>query len=286
MKVLITGAKGQLGRALQAEAPTGVELVALDRAGLDLADGGTIAAALDRHQPDLILNAAAYTAVDKAETEPELAEAINAAAPGFLAAWAARSGARLVHVSTDFVFDGRRSRAYPPDAPVCPLGIYGASKAAGERVVQEVLPQALIVRTAWVYGAGGRNFVSTMLRLMRERGAVRVVADQIGTPTHARSLARALWALAVAGTRGIHHFTDAGAASWYDFAVAIAEEGLALGLLDAMAAVEPIASEDYPTPAVRPAFSVLDCASAWAVTGKPAHWRQELRMMLKEEKNA
>lgn len=286
MKVLITGAKGQLGGVLQAEAPAGVDLVALDRAGLDLADSDAIASALDRHKPGLILNAAAYTAVDKAESEPALAEAVNAAAPGLLAAWAARAGARLVHVSTDFVFDGSRSRAYPPDAPVHPLGVYGASKAAGERAVQSALPEALIVRTAWIYGAGGRNFVATMLRLMRERGAVRVVADQIGTPTHARSLARALWALSAAGTRGIHHFTDAGAASWYDFAVAIAEEGLALGLLDAMAAVEPIATEDYPTPAVRPAFSMLDCGSAWAVTGKPAHWRQELRMMLKEEKSA
>src|SRR3546814_215644 len=163
------------------------------------------------------------TAVDKAETERDLAMRINAQAPGHLAAAASAAVARLVHVSTDFVFDGTSARPYLPSDPVNPLGVYGASKRAGEEAVLRALPGALILRTAWVYGATGHNFVKTMLRLMRERGRVSVVADQVGTPTHAASLAHAVWSLIDADASGVHHFTDAGIASWYDFAVEIAE---------------------------------------------------------------
>lgn len=282
MKALITGAGGQLGRALAASVPPGWDCVALDRAGCDLASEASIRAAIAEHRPDLVLNAAAYTAVDRAEGEEALATAINGAAPGILRDALAGYGGRLVHVSTDFVFDGGSSRAYQPADPRQPLSAYGRSKAAGEIAAG---PHALVVRTSWVYAAGGANFVRTMLRLMRERDEVRVVADQIGAPTWATGLAETLWALALKGAAGILHHRDAGVASWYDFAVAVQEEALGLGLLDRQVPVIPIPTADYPTPAHRPAFSLLDDAATRAVLGdRPPHWRANLRCMLTEEK--
>lgn len=283
MKVLITGAGGQLGRALQMTAPADAVLLAVDRSRLDIGDREAVMACVQAERPDVIINAAAYTAVDKAEAEPELAMRINAEGPGHLAAAAAICGAQLVQVSTDFVFDGQSAHAWLPEDEPKPLGVYGSSKRAGEVAVQAALPSALIVRTAWVYAATGHNFVKTMLRLMRERGQVSVVADQIGTPTHAVSLAHAIWTLIDKHASGIHHFTDAGTASWYDFAVAIAEEASAIGLLDT-ADVTPIATSAYPTPARRPCFGVLDKTATWALTGIPRHWRAELRLMLAELK--
>lgn len=281
MKVLITGAGGQLGHALQECAPEGARVTALGHAMLDIGDAAAVAHAVADISPDLVINSAAYTAVDKAEGEEAAAFRINAEGPGHLAAAAHAAGARFVHVSTDFVFDGTRSTPYPPDAPTAPLGVYGASKLGGEDAVQAAHPGALIVRTAWVYGVTGHNFVRTMLRLMAERDQVRVVADQIGTPTFAGSLAQALWALDAAGAQGIHHWTDSGAASWYDFAAAIQEEALAIGLLDHAVPVVPIATADYPTPARRPSYSVLDKSAAIALIGAPPpHWRVNLRIML------
>jgi len=281
VKALVTGAGGQLGRALQATAPAGVDLTALDRAALDIGDAPAVAARVYAIAPDLIINAAAYTAVDKAESDGAAARRINAEAPGRLATAAAAIGARFIHVSTDFVFDGTSGAPYRPDHPTAPLGVYGATKLAGEQAVQATHPTALIVRTAWVYGDTGHNFVRTMLRLMAERDEVRVVADQIGTPTYATGLARALWALDAAGATGIHHWTDSGAASWYDFAVAIQEEALGLGLLARAVPVVPIATSAYPTPARRPSYSVLDKSAAVALVGGPApHWRVHLREML------
>jgi len=281
VKVLIMGANGQLGRALQATAPAGAEIVALDRGALDIGDADAVAASVTSVAPDLIVNAAAYTAVDKAESDVAAALRINGEGPGHLAAAAVAAGARFVHVSTDFVFDGSSGTPYLPDHPTDPLGVYGASKLAGEQAARAACPEALIVRTAWVYGVTGHNFVRTMLRLMAEREEVRVVADQIGTPTFADGLARALWALDAAGARGTHHWTDSGAASWYDFAVAIQEEALVLGLLARAVPVVPIATSDFPTPARRPSYSVLDKSSAVALVGAPApHWRVHLRDML------
>lgn len=281
MKVLVAGAAGQLGRALAATAPAGVELVAPDEAAFDICSADSVAATVAAVRPALIVNAAAYTAVDRAESEPERAHAVNAEAAGRLAAAAAQAGARFAHVSTDFVFDGTLARPYRPDDAPNPLSVYGRSKLAGEQAVAAAHPGALILRTAWVHAAGGQNFVATMLRLMRERDEVRVVADQVGTPTHAASLARAIWALEAAGAEGIHHWTDAGVASWYDFALAVGEEALALGLLDRAVPVIPIATADYPTPARRPGFAVLDKAATWALIGPAAHWRVELRQMLR-----
>ncbi len=281
MTVVVTGANGQLGQALQASAPAGATLVPLGRADLDIGDSAAVGAKIAALAPTLIINAAAYTAVDKAQSDADAAHRINAQAPGHLAAAARASGAHFVHVSTDFVFDGAQGRPYAPDHATAPLGIYGASKLAGEAAVAAADPQALIVRTAWVYGVTGANFVRTMLRLMAERDEVRVVADQIGTPTYAASLAEAIWALVAAGASGIHHWTDSGAASWYDFAVAIQEEALAIGLLDRIVPVTPIATADYPTPARRPSYSVLDKRSSIALIGHGApHWRVNLRHML------
>jgi dTDP-4-dehydrorhamnose reductase len=273
MKALIAGAGGQLGRALQACAPAGVTVIAPPEADFDITDPATVARVIAESGADIVFNAAAYTAVDKAEADAALAQRINADAVALLAAQAPR----LVHVSTDFVFEGTASRPYAPDAVPNPVSAYGATKLAGEIAAG---PKALIVRTAWVYAAVGSNFVHTMLRLMRERPEVRVVADQVGTPTHVAGLARALWTLSDAGATGIYHWTDAGAASWYDFAVAIQEEALALGLLDRTVPVIPIRTEDYATPAQRPAYSVLDKTSSWAITGPAAHWRAELRLCL------
>jgi len=282
VRALVVGAGGQLGRALVEAVPKGVTVAALDRTAVDLCNPEAVARAVNEIRPDILFNAAAYTAVDAAESDADAAFALNRDAVTTLARAATRAGARLVHVSTDFVFDGARSTPYPPAATPAPLGVYGRSKAEGETVALAA-PGALVVRTAWVYAAQGRNFALTMLRLMRERPELRVVADQIGTPTHAASLARALWGLAAAGADGIWHYTDAGVASWYDFAVAIAEEAHALKLIPTLPRITPIASHNYPTPARRPAYGVLDKSATWAVLGHPAaHWRAELRLMLAE----
>ncbi len=282
MKVLVTGAGGQLGTALLASAPDGWRVEGIARAECDLADGDSVRAVVVSHEPDLVINAAAYTAVDNAESEEELALAINAGAVAAMVSALDETGGRLIHVSTDFVFDGTSPRPYRPDNQRNPLSAYGRSKAAGEDALRW---QDLLVRTSWVYSAGGVNFVATMLSLMRERDEVRVVADQIGAPTWAPSLAAAIWGLAAENAAGTFHHCDAGVASWYDFAVAIQEEALALGMLERAVPVIPITTADYPTPAVRPAFSLLDCGKTNKALGKiAAHWRTNLRKMLAEEK--
>ena len=280
MKVLIAGSGGQLGRALAATAPAGVTLIAPPEAEFDIADPDAVARVVAAAGADLLVNAAAYTAVDKAETETDTATRINATAVRFLATAAAKAGTRFTHVSTDYVFSGHGPTPYTPATPPAPASAYGRTKLAGEQAAQAHHPGALIIRTAWVYAAQGNNFVRTMLRLMAERDEVRVVADQIGTPTHAASLARAIWALD--GQSGLFHWTDAGVASWYDFAVAIQDEALRLGLLTRQVPVLPIATADYPTPAQRPAYSVLDKAGSWAITGPARHWRAELIDCLKD----
>lgn len=283
MKVLITGADGQLGHELQATAPEAVRILACSRARLDVTRAGDVSATLRELGPQVIIHAAAFTAVDRAEEEPELAEAVNADGARNVAQAAAAASARLIHLSTDFVFDGRRGRPYPPGAEPHPLGVYGATKARGERYVREVLGnQALILRTAWVYSRHGVNFVRTMLRLLAERPDLAVVDDQIGSPTWARGLARAIWrAVERPGLRGTQHWTDAGVASWYDFAVAIQEEATAAGLLQSRCVVRAVSSDEYPTAARRPACGVLDKKTTWRALGLTApHWRRQLRAML------
>jgi dTDP-4-dehydrorhamnose reductase len=287
MKILVLGGGGQVARAVAASAPAAHSVLVKSPHDLDITDESQLLSALEGGA-DWIVNGAAYTAVDRAESEADRAREVNATAVGTMARAAARSGCRLLHLSTDFVFDGRSNRAYlPGDAPH-PLSVYGATKLAGERELLQHGRDAILLRTAWVYAAAGRNFVLTMLRLMRERAEVRVVADQIGTPTWATGIAQAIWGLIDAGADpGTYHWTDLGIASWYDFAVAIQEEALARGLLPRPVPVVPISTADYPTPAERPAFSVLDTASTRAVVKAPArHWRHHLRMMLDELRTA
>jgi dTDP-4-dehydrorhamnose reductase len=280
VRVLITGASGQVGGALLRSVPPGIESHAPTRQQLDIGDARAIHAAVTTYKPELIINAAAYTAVDKAESEPFLADAINAQAPQHLAEAAhTLDGCRLIQLSTDYVFDGRESEPYRPSDPPHPLNVYGRTKLAGEQVALGVLgKRAVVLRTAWVYAAQGRNFLLTMLRLMRKRGAVRVVADQKGSPTAAFSVARALWRIAeLPRVHGILHWTDAGVASWYEFACAIAEDALAAGLLSQPVEVTPISTADYPTAAHRPANSVLDTgASVAQLRLSPEPWRQNL----------
>jgi dTDP-4-dehydrorhamnose reductase len=279
MRVLIAGSGGQLGRALAATAPAGVTIIAPPEADFDIGNAAQVAEVTAAAQPDLLINAAAYTAVDKAEAEEATALAINATAVTHLACAAAAAGARFVQISTDFVFDGTASTPYAPDAAPSPISAYGRTKLAGEIAARAAHPAPLIIRTAWVYAAAGNNFVHTMLRLMRERDELRVVSDQLGTPTHARSLAGAIWALQ--GHAGTFHFTDAGTASWYDFAAAIHDEALELGLLARPIRVLPIRTSDYPTPARRPAYGVLDKSATYAIIGPARHWRHELIDCLK-----
>jgi len=289
MKVMITGANGQVGCALLKSVPAQVNAAGLSHAQLDIGDAQAVMRSIQSQRPDLVINAGAYTAVDKAESEPEVAERANTTGPHNLAVAVGAAGARLLHLSTDFVFDGVASKPYATDAPTNPQSTYGRTKRGGEEAVRRVIPdRSVVLRTAWVYAAEGTNFVRTMLRVMAAKGAVRVVADQIGTPTAAHSLAEAIWALAARpDVSGIYHWTDAGVASWYDFAVAIAEESVVLGLLPAEVRVDAIATEEYPTPAKRPSYSVLDKRSLLAKLSVPArHWRTNLRTVLREISNA
>jgi dTDP-4-dehydrorhamnose reductase len=290
VRVLVTGATGQLGHALIQSAPADVSLVAVGRQQLDLADPAACARLVAEEQPDWLINAGAYTAVDQAERESALAHAVNAGAPAAFAEALQTSGGHLLQVSTDFVFSGHQGAPYRPDQPVDPLGVYGASKAEGERHVLERLGacgRGVVLRTSWVYGPVGRNFLLTMLRLHRERAAagaeLSVVADQVGCPTSTAGLAEACWQV-LRGDKGgaaprspILHWSDAGAASWYDFAVAIGELGVASGLLEKAAPVRPITTADYPTPAQRPSYSLLECSATRVALGlEPQHWRSAL----------
>jgi len=294
MKVMITGGTGQLGQTLRLTAPRclggrSMALIVTSRSGeqgtipLDLADETACRSFVAHHQPDWVINAGAYTAVDRAEREPELAHAVNALAPGAIAEALAITGGRLLQVSTDFVFNGAQGSPYRLDQPVAPLGVYGISKAAGEAAVAAALAsgQHCILRTSWVYGPVGNNFLLTMLRLMAERQQLGVVADQVGCPTSTAGLASACWAVLEQGISGIHHWSDAGVASWYDFAVAIAELSQAAGLLSNPVQIQPISTAQYPTPAKRPSYSLLDCSSTRAILGLEAlHWRRALHLVV------
>jgi dTDP-4-dehydrorhamnose reductase len=285
LRVLLTGANGQLGRELQRTAPSSIDLVARGRAQLDITDGTEVERQVTLAEPEVVINAAAYTAVDLAEEHRELTFAVNAEGARNLARAAATHGARMLQVSTDFVFDGVQGRPYQPEDSTNPQTAYGASKRRGEEYVIEASGgSAVILRTAWLYSRFGTNFATAMLRRMQAGQPLRVVADQVGTPTWARGLAEAIWRIvAMPSLQGLHHWTDAGVASWYDFAVAIQEEALLCGLLGRAVEVQPIASTDYPTPAHRPAYSVLDKARTWsALALRPVHWRSALRSMLKE----
>ncbi len=282
-RVLITGAAGQLGRELISTVPPSWVALPYSSAELDVTRADMVADVLRRQQPSLVINAAAYTAVDAAEGEPELAEAVNARGAGHVAAECRRLGARLIHLSTDYVFDGAQGHPYLPEDPPRPLGVYGRTKLKGEREVTRLLGgDALILRTAWLYSREGRNFVLTMLRHLKERDEIGVVCDQVGTPTWCRSLAEAIWAAAERpGLNGLHHWTDDGQASWYELAVAIQEEALTLGYLRRAVPIRRLLTEEYPTAAPRPAYSVLDASATSAALELPRrHWRFNLHLMM------
>jgi dTDP-4-dehydrorhamnose reductase len=285
MHVLVVGAAGQVGfELLRAEWPSEVRLTGVSRHELDLEDRAAIDGLLRDVAPDLIVNAAAYTAVDKAEGDPMRAFAVNRDAVGQMAETCRQLGVPLIHLSTDYVFDGSQPTPYRETDPVAPLGVYGRSKEAGEAVLRDTLPAHVILRTAWVYGVHGHNFVKTMLRLGAERDELRVVADQQGCPTFARDIARAIVTIAQATADGqeawgTYHFSGAGRTNWHGFAEKIFE--LSAPATGKRPLVQAIRTVDYPTPASRPANSVLDCsrvASAFGVVA-PA-WERSLQIML------
>ena len=285
MRVAILGANGQLGQELIRNAPAGVEISAFAREQLDICDAEALRGALKEAAPDVIVNSAAYTAVDGAETKPDLAVAVNGEGPGNVAQVAETLGARMLHLSTDFVFDGQSDTPYLPSHEPRPLGVYGHSKLAGECRVRELLPcDSVILRTAWVYSPFGNNFVKTMLHLMNERDELRVVGDQVGSPTQAAGLAQVVWAfLEQPELHGTYHWTDAGQCSWFQFAAEILEQGRRLGLIEGNTQLEEIPTSDYPTPARRPAYSVLDCSSTRERLGlEQRPWQDQLSLTLQE----
>ncbi len=293
MRILLPGANGQVGHELRrALAPLG-EVVCTTRSGTladgtrcetaDFDDPSSLPALVERIAPDIVVNAAAYTAVDRAESERDAAFRANAQAPGELARACARRDALLVHYSTDYVFDGTATRPYREDAPTSPLGVYGASKLAGEEAIRSSGARHMIFRTAWVYAAHGSNFLRTMLRLAREREELRVVADQFGSPTPAPLIADVTAAILAQSPRasGTWHLTATGETSWHGFASAIVDRAHGLGLLARRPAVTAIATDEYPTPARRPARSCLDCARLQQDFGvRLPDWRAALDAVL------
>lgn len=282
-RILVTGADGQLGRALvpvlQAR---GCAVITPSLQDLDLSVLAQIPEQLLLHRPAWVVNCAAYTQVDQAEAEPELAVRINRDAVGQLAQVLESYGGRLLHLSTDYVFDGHHCQPYREGHPANPLSVYGRSKWEGEELARSCHPQAIIVRTAWLYGAEGQNFVKTILRLACEREQLRVVDDQVGTPTCTATLSQALADLLDRESPGTFHYTDEGVASWYDLAVATVEEGRRLGFPITARRIEPVPTETFPRPAPRPAFSLLSKAKIRPLLGfSIPHWRESLTTVLR-----
>jgi dTDP-4-dehydrorhamnose reductase len=280
-KILVTGSNGQLGselRALSSSYP-GYDFVFFDRSTWPVDDEEKGNAIIAGEKAQFLVNCAAYTAVDKAETEKEKAASINGTATGYLAAACARSGTKFLHISTDYVFDGSASEPIKEDHPLKPVNAYGASKLAGEEAAMKEDRECVIIRTSWVYSSFGNNFVKTMMRLMKEKESIRVVADQYGTPTYAADLAEAVMQIIAGGkwVPGVYHFSNAGHISWYNFAQAIAQD------LHSSCAVYPIPTQDYPTPAKRPRYSVLDKSKITATFGiSLKDWRESLKVCLEK----
>jgi dTDP-4-dehydrorhamnose reductase len=271
MRLLITGAGGMLAQALRRELlARGHEVVALDRAALDITDAAAVASAIGAHRPEAVIQCAAYTRVDDAEREEDAAHRVNAEATGHLARACRAAGARLIYPSTDYVFDGRATSPYTPAAPTNPIGAYGRSKLAGELAAREA-EDFLVVRTSWLYGAGGKNFVATILERARRGEALRVVADQYGSPTWTGSLARTIAELIERqAPAGVYHATNRGETTWHGLATE------ALRVAGVEAEITPVTTAEFPRPAPRPAYSVLDCTATEAVVGELAEWRESL----------
>jgi dTDP-4-dehydrorhamnose reductase len=278
VRVLITGAGGQLATALVSTRPPGVVALAVSHTECDITARDAIAAAFAKFSPEVVINTAAFTAVDRAEIEPDRAFAVNEAGVQNLADATQRHGVRLIHISTDYVFGGERAIPYTTQSVVAPVNVYGVSKAAGEKQALEV-SSSVVVRTGWLYSVSHRSFLRSMLTKLRAGDTVRVVNDQIGGPTAAKEFADALWWCAGhAEVSGLKHWANSGSASWFDFAVAIRAIAFDLGLVPSSANVEPIRSDEYPYAARRPSYSVLDCSGTNGLTGHASkEWRHALR---------
>ena len=283
MKILITGANGQVGHCLVNQLQGRAEILAAHRDTLDITDRAAVMQAVSAFRPDAVINTAAHTAVDKAESEPEAAYAINRDGARYLAESAEAVGALMLHISTDYVFDGQGSEPYREDHAVAPQSVYGQSKLAGEQAVAEACARHIILRTAWVFGEHGNNFVKTMLRLGAQRDSLGIVADQRGAPTYAGDIAAALIEMAQqlhsgrSQAFGVYHFSGSPYVSWFEFAQTIFEQAVAQGVLPRAPALSAIATADYPTPARRPANSCLDLAKIQTAFGiAPSDWRQAL----------
>lgn len=280
MKILLSGANGQLGRCFQDLVSKTDTVLALGSQELDISNLQAVIAVAEEFRPDIIINAAAYTAVDKAESDAERAAAVNCHGPENLALAAKQVGARLVHVSTDYVFDGSGSVPYLETDAVNPLGVYGQTKLAGELLVQSILPEAIIIRTAWVFSEFGNNFVKTMLRLAKDRPELGVVADQFGCPTYAGDIAAAILKMVDGNAPGgIYHYCGDRSVSWAEFAQAIFSQGESAGVLARQPKVNFISTEQYPTPAKRPAYSVLSTAKI-AEYYPPSDWQAALAKII------
>lgn len=284
MKVLLTGANGQAGRAIARTSPSWVDLKASTKARLDIRDDRAVRDFVQEFRPDVVINAAAYTNVDQAETDRATAKEVNADAVRALALAARSVDARLIHLSTDYVFGGATDGAFSRTDAARPINEYGRTKEIGERyALQENSGRDLVLRTSWLYSNHGHNFVQTMLRLMESRDSLRVVADQISAPTSADSLAMAVWACVEKRLTGVHHWRDAGVASWYDFANAIRDIANETGLLRTSVEILAIQSDDYPTAARRPKISLLDSFETERELGLRArHWRENLTLLIKD----
>ena len=285
MRVLITGSNGQLGSEIK-ELENNykkVDLIFKDLPELDICNFEALQAFIIDHNINAVINCAAYTAVDKAESDVDNAFMLNAKAAGNFARACKALTIPFVHISTDFVFHGDKGSPYLPTDEINPLGVYGASKAQGEHFIADVYPErSCIIRTSWVYSIHGNNFVKTMLNLMNTKPELGVISDQIGSPTYAKGLAKVCIASLTDKINGIHHYTDTGVASWFDFAVAIQRMGLQLGLLDKKIPIKPITTAQYPTPAKRPHYSVLDKSSLASALPefKFSHWQEQLHTMM------
>jgi len=286
-RALILGASGQVGTELRRTAPDDIQVIALDLNDVDIRDGEAVGKVVRGAAPAMVINCAAYTNVDGAESAADEAMATNGIAPGLIAAACGEIGAHLLHISTDYVFDGAAHQPYSVGAPVGPINAYGVTKLEGERRVLAAGGNSAVVRTAWVHSGVGTNFVKTAVRVLGAGTAMRVVDDQIGTPTRARHLAKALWCVSDREVTGLLHFTDAGVASWYDVAVVVMETLAAAGRLPTNASVEPIPSSERPSVAKRPAYSVLDKHDSWRAIGyTPPHWRDGVVASARELMNA
>ncbi len=290
MKIIITGANGQLGWELQQIKSEEVTVHAFNSGQLNITDLEQAQTIITNIKPDYIINAAAYTAVDKAESNRKDAFAVNEKGVENLAIICKKIGVKLIHISTDFVFDGSKNTPYKVTDTPTPLGVYGVSKLQGENIIRDLLPNSsCIIRTAWVYSAHGNNFVKTMLRLMEDKNELSVVCDQVGTPTWAKGLAEVIWQLVLNSESelpSLLHWTDNGVTSWYDFAVSIQELAFEKGLITKQIPISAIPTSDYPTPAKRPSFSVLDKTEVEKILGKgTTHWRKQLSVMLDQLKS-